>query len=110
MEVIYTDANGETGRGQSSFSFNTDIIMYIPDPSIIPYNIRAVVSVVAPDGVYVDGLTFNVSCCITAIMKVVMTVELLVPSYGYATIPPCQEYSQDVCSGFFDLPIFPEDG
>ena len=67
-------------------------------------------SVVAPDGVYTDNLTFNVSCCVTAIMKVVMTVELLVPSYGYATIPPCQEYTQDVCSGFFDLPIYPQNG
>ncbi len=110
MEVIYTDANGVPGKGISSFSFNTDIIMYIPDPSIIPYNISTVVSVVAPDGTYTDGLTFDVSCCVTAIMKVVMTVELLVPSYGYATIPPCQEYTQDVCSGFFDLPIYPENG
>ncbi|MBQ7643135.1 MAG: hypothetical protein IJS67_04455, partial [Clostridia bacterium] len=110
MEVVYTDANGAYGKGQSSFTFNTDIIMYIPDPSIIPYRIEAVVSVVAPHGADKDNHTLNVSCCVTAIMKVVMTVELLVPSYGYATIPPCQEYTQDVCSGFFDLPIYPQNG
>ncbi|MBR1677401.1 MAG: hypothetical protein IJ706_08845 [Clostridia bacterium] len=108
MEVIYTDANGVQGKGQSSFTYNVDIIMYVPDPSIIPYRINAVVSVVAPDGTYEGNLTFNVSCCVTAIMKVVMTVELMIPSYGYATIPQCQEYSQDVCSGFFDLPVFPQ--
>ncbi len=108
MEVVYTDANGVQGVGGSSFTFNVDIVMYVPEPSIIPYTITGIVSVVAPDGEYVDDLTFNVSCCITTIMKVIMRVDLLVPSYGYATIPPCQEYTQDVCAGFFDLPIFPE--
>lgn len=110
MEVLYTDANGVNGTGTSSFSFNVDIVMYIPDPSIIPYRITGVASVVAPDGEYVSGLTFNVSCCVTLIMKVIMRVDLLVPSYGYATLPPCQEYTQDACAGFFDLPVFPENG
>ena len=40
--------------------------------------------------------------------KIVMTVELLVPSYGYAQMPSCQEYTQEVCSGFFELPLFPD--
>ena len=110
MEVVYTDANGVQGTATSSVSFDTDIVMYIPEPSIIPYRINSVVSIVAPEGVYADTATFTVSCCVTIIMKVVMTVELLVPSYGYATIPPCQEYTQEVCSGFFDLPIYPGNG
>ncbi len=112
VEVIYTDANGVQGKANSTMSFAQDIIMYIPEPSIIPFDVIAVVSVVAPDGVYVDGETpsFTVSGCVTIIMKIVMTVELLVPSYGYACIPQCQEYAQDVCSGFFDLPIYPNNG
>ena len=108
MEVIYTDANGVRGMGESSFSFNVDIIMYIPEPSIIPFTITGIASVVAPDGEYVGNNTFTVSCCVTLIMKVIMKVDLLVPSYGYAVIPPCQEYTQDACAGFFDLPIFPD--
>ena len=110
MEVVYTDANGVQGTAQSSVSIDQDIIMYIPEPSIIPFTVDAVVSIVAPEGVYVEGPTFTVTCCITMIMKIVMPVELLVPTYGYATIPPCQEYTQEVCSGFFDLPIYPENG
>ena len=110
MEVVYTDANGVQGTAQSSVSVDQDIIMYIPEPSIIPFTVDAVVSIVAPEGIYVEGPTFTVTCCITMIMKIVMPVELLVPSYGYATIPPCQEYTQEVCSGFFDLPIYPENG
>ena len=107
MEVVYTDANGVQGTEQSSVSVDQDIIMYIPEPSIIPFTVDAVVSIVAPEGIYVEGPTFTVTCCITMIMKIVMPVELLVPSYGYATIPPCQEYTQEVCSGFFDLPVYP---
>jgi len=108
MQVVYTDANGVQGVANSSVSFDQDIIMYIPEPSIIPFEIVSIVSVVAPEGVYTDDMTFTLSCCATLIMKVVMTVDVLVPSYGYATIPPCQEYTQEVCSGFFDLPIFPQ--
>ena len=107
MEVVYTDANGVQGTAQSSVAIDQDIIMYIPEPSIIPFTVDAVVSIVAPEGIYVEGPTFTVTCCITMIMKIVMPVELLVPSYGYATIPPCQEYTQEVCSGFFDLPVYP---
>ncbi|MBQ4099253.1 MAG: hypothetical protein IJC87_03940 [Clostridia bacterium] len=109
VEVLYTDANGVAGTATSTMSFTQDIIMYVPEPSIVPFDVVAVVSVVAPDGVFVDGDTpsFTVSGCVTIIMKVIMTVELLVPSYGYAQIPQCQEYAQDVCSGFFDLPLYP---
>ena len=110
MEVVYTDANVVQGTAASSVSIDQDIIMYIPEPSIIPFSVESVVSIVAPEGVYVEGPTFTVTCCITMIMKIVMPVELLVPTYGYATIPPCQEYTQEVCSGFFDLPIYPENG
>lgn len=112
VEVVYTDANGVAGTATSTVTFNQDVIMYVPEPSIIPYDVVAVVSIVAPDGVYVEGNvpSFTVSCCTTLIMKVLMTVELLVPSYGYPVIPQCQEYAQDVCSGFFDLPLYPGNG
>ena len=52
--------------------------------------------------------SFTVSACVTCILKVAMQVELLVPSYGYCAIPPAQEYSQEICSGFFELPLYPQ--
>ncbi|MEG9430634.1 MAG: hypothetical protein VZQ61_06925, partial [Christensenellaceae bacterium] len=51
MQVVYTDANGVQGVANSSVSFDQDIIMYIPEPSIIPFEIVSIVSVVAPEGV-----------------------------------------------------------
>ena len=111
LEVIYTDANGVEGIAKSSTTLTGDVILFVPEPSIIPYFVEAVVSIVAPEGTFnTDTNTFTVSCCVTVILKMVMEVELLVPSYGYAAIPPCQEYTQEVCSGFFELPLFPGNG
>lgn len=59
-------------------------------------------------GAYTGTNQFTVDACVTIILKVVMEVELLVPSYGYSAIPPCQEYTQEVCAGFFELPVFPQ--
>jgi hypothetical protein len=81
--------------------------LFVPEPSVIPYEVEAVVSLISTEGVYSDINTFTVTCCITTILKVVMEVQLLVPSYGYCNIPPCQEYSQEICAGFFELPLFP---
>ena len=108
VEVLYTDANGVEGKGVANISLSQDVILYVPTPSIMPYEVEAIVSVVSPEGTYVSDNTFTVTFCTTSIIKVVMTVELLIPSYGYATIPPCNEYTQEVCSGFFELPLFPE--
>ncbi|MBE7091161.1 MAG: hypothetical protein E7363_04525 [Clostridiales bacterium] len=107
IEVLYVDANGVEGRGIANVTVSEDVILFVPSPSIIPYTVEAVVSVVAPEGEYVDGLTFTISACVTVILKVVMEVELLIPSYGYCALPPCQEYSQEVCAGFFELPLYP---
>ena len=107
VEVLYVDANGVEGKANSTACFTQDVILFVPEPSVIPYTVQAVVSLVSTIGTYVPENTFLIDCCTTIILKVVMPVELLVPSYGYCTIPPCQEYSQEVCAGLFELPLFP---
>ncbi len=108
IEVIYQDANGVQGKGSSTMSFSQDIILFAPSPSIMPYEVEAVVSVVASEGTYTGENTFTITACTTSILKIVMTVELLIPSYGYCQIPTCQEYTQEICAGFFELPLFPQ--
>ena len=109
LEVLYTDAVGVDGSASAVVSMPIDVLLYVPSPSIIPFTVRAVVSVVAPEGTY-DTATqgFIVSLCSTVILKVAMPVEILVPSYGYCALPPAQEYSQEVCAGFFELPLYPQ--
>ena len=109
MEVLFTDAAGVEGSATATVTLNQDVLMFVPAPSIIPFTVQAVVSAVAPEGTYnPDTQGFTVSICVTVILKVSMPVELLIPTYGYCAIPPAQEYSQEVCAGFFELPLYPQ--
>ncbi len=108
VSVAFTDANGVEGAGVSSVTVTKDVILNIPSASIMPYEVEALVSLVSTQGTYTALNQFTIDACVSIILKVVMQVELLIPSYGYAAIPPCQEYTQEVCAGFFELPMYPE--
>ncbi len=75
----------------------------------MPYSIEAVGNIICPEGTFINADTLVVSACTTVIMRVIMQVDLLVPTYGYCFIPPCQEYTEEVCDGVFDLPLFPQE-
>ena len=108
VSVAYTDANGVEGAGTSTVTVTKDVILNIPSASIMPYEIEAVVSLVSTLGTYTSLNQFTIDACVSIMLKVTMDVELLIPSYGYTAIPPCQEYTQEVCAGFFELPMYPE--
>jgi hypothetical protein len=109
VEVLYTDAAGVEGSATGTVSIPVDVLLHVPAPSIMPFSVSALVSVVAPDGTFVSATEgFTVSLCTTVILRISMPVELLVPSYGYCVIPPAQEYAQEVCEGFFELPLYPQ--
>ncbi len=108
VSVAYTDANGVEGAATASITVTKDVILNIPSASIMPYTVEAVVSLVSTQGTYASLNQFTIDACVSIILKIVMEVELLIPSYGYAAIPPCQEYTQEVCAGFFELPMYPQ--
>ena len=108
VSVAYTDANGVEGVAVSTVTISKDVILNIPQASIMPYNVEAVVSLVSTIGEYTGENEFTIDACVSIIIKIVMDVELLIPSYGYASIPPCQDYTQEVCAGFFELPMYPQ--
>lgn len=108
VTVAYTDANGVEGVGTSTITVTKDVILNIPAASIMPYNVESVISLISTKGTYTGVNQFTIDCCTSVILKIVMQVELLLPTYGYTPIPPCQEYNQEVCAGFFELPMYPE--
>lgn len=108
VEVLYTDANGVEGSAQSNISIAQDVLLFVPAPSIMPYRVTAEASAVSAQATFNEDGTFTTNCCATVILKVVIDVQLLVPSYGYCAIPPSQDYSQEVCAGFFELPLYPQ--
>ncbi|MBQ9081402.1 MAG: hypothetical protein IJY26_02045, partial [Clostridia bacterium] len=109
LQVVYVDAAGVEGTATASINVPFDVLLFVPSTSIMTYNVTAIFSAVAPEGTFVPGgNTFSINACVTVILKVSMPVELLLPSYGYCAIPPAQEYSQEVCAGFFELPLYPQ--
>ena len=107
VEINYTDANGVAGTGTGFLSKNEDVVMFVPEPSIFPFSVVAFANAVITGATYLGNGTFACDVCITSILKIVVEAQILVPSYGYCPIPPCQDYTQEVCTGFFDLPLFP---
>ena len=108
IEIVYTDATGAEGKATGAIVLPEDVLMFVPSASVMPFVVTAVASCVSPEGRWLGNDSFSISACVTCILKVAMQVELLVPSYGYCAIPPAQEYSQEVCTGFFELPLYPQ--
>jgi hypothetical protein len=108
VEVLYSDNSGGEHSAESYIEISEDVILSVPAPSIMPYKITAEVSAVCAEGTYVKKGKFSVNACVTAILKVALDVELLIPTYGYTLIPPAQDYSKEVCAGFLELPLYPK--
>ena len=107
ITINFVDSNGVSGTGSGIVTIPQDVVLYVPEPSIVPYNIESTAYAICSNGSYQGNNTFSVDLCITVIIRVVVDAEMLIPTYGYCKIPPCQEYTQDVCSEFFDLPLYP---
>ncbi|MDE7075850.1 MAG: hypothetical protein K2O62_00835 [Clostridia bacterium] len=109
VEVVYTDANGAEGVATATISIAEDVLLFVPAPSIMPYKVVAEASAVSAEGTFnSEAGTFTVNSCVSIILKIAIDVEILVPSYGYCAIPPAQDYSKEVCAGFFELPLYPQ--
>ena len=52
--------------------------------------------------------TFEITVCVTVVLKVIAEVDILVPTYGFCQVPPCEEFAENVCDEFFSLPLFPQ--
>ena len=107
IEVLFADANGREGVGSAVLNLKKDVVLYIPDESIIPFSVEAASGAVCVTGTYCGGFRFRLTVCVTAILKIVAEVELLIPSYGFCRIPPCREFASGVCDDFFALPVYP---
>lgn len=105
--VTYTDADGVEGTGLGTLNTSVDVIMFVPQPALIPYAIEAFGSAVCSSGTFVSGTTFTISACVTIILKVVVEAQIMVPSYGYCSIPVLQDFIEANCNANTNLPLYP---
>lgn len=107
MSIEFECAQGTLQRGTTQHMCSHDVVLFVPEQSIFPFDIVATSSTNVPVGtVDANGRIVATVCC-TTIIKVITETDLLIPSYGFATPPPAIEFSEDACRGFFDLPLYP---
>lgn len=108
ITVTYRDANGVIGTGTSSVTINKSVILFVPQPSFTPVDITADVAFSSQIGTFTAPNIFTVTACIRVIIRVSAIVDVLVPSFGYPSLPCCQQApSSTQCPGLEDLPIYP---
>lgn len=106
--VSYRDANGVLGTADATVTEQRSVVLFVPQASVTPVTIEALGVFSSTIGtISTDGTTATMTSCIQIILKVVAVVNILVPSYGYPVIPPCQQAQVASCPGFNDLPLFP---
>lgn len=107
VTVTYRDANGVIGTASSTITLNKSVLLFVPQPALTPVNITAVATFSSRIGTFTSPDIFTVTGCIRVIVRVTSVVDVLVPSYGYPHLPPCQTAPQAACPGLDDLPIYP---
>lgn len=107
IDILFMDSRCIEYIGKGVVSVDRDVLLSIPDESIVPYTLEAMASAICVSGCFVGNNQFKMTVCVTIILKVLADVEILVPSYGYCAIPPAEEFADSVCTEFFSLPLFP---
>ncbi len=110
IDVLFIDQRCQEWMGQSTITVAKDVLLAIPEESIVPFTLESMVSAICVSGKYVGNCQFEITVCVTVVLKILAEVEVMIPSYGFCEIPPCEEFAESVCDEFFALPIFPRSG
>ncbi len=97
IDILFVDSRCVEYIGKGVVSVDRDVLLSIPDESIVPYNLDAMASAICVSGCFVGNNQFKMTVCVTIILKVLADVEILVPSYGFCNIPPAEEFADSVC-------------
>ena len=108
IDVLFTDQCGQEWIGQAVVQVDRDVILCIPEESIVPFTLESLVSAICVSGEWVCDCKFEIDICLTVVLKVLAEVEVMIPTYGFCEIPPAEEFAENVCDEFFSLPLFPQ--
>ena len=108
IDVMFVDQCCQEWIGQASVKVDKDVILCVPEESIVPFTIESLVSAICVNGEWKGDCKFEITICMTVVLKVLAEVEVMIPTYGFCEIPPCEEFAENVCDEFFSLPLFPQ--
>jgi hypothetical protein len=107
IEIDGYDVNDDWITGTTMISIDRDILLKVPTEALIPSTVQVTAQIKCVKGIF-NGNMLTTTYCATLITKILAEVELLVQSFGYPALPNCQEYTEEICSGLFTLPIYPK--
>ena len=108
VDVLFVDQRCQEWMGQAHVCIDKDVLLCVPEDSVIHFTLESLVSAICVSGTYIGNCTFEITICVTVVLKVLAEVDILVPTYGFCEAPPCEEFAENVCDEFFSLPLFPQ--
>ena len=108
IDVLFIDQRCQEWMGRAIVPVDRDVLLCIPDDSIIPFTLESLVSAICVSGTYIGNGQFEITVCVTVVLKILAEVDIMVPTYGFCEVPPCEEFAEAVCDEFFSLPLFPQ--
>jgi len=106
LQVGFLSSSGEQFYADSDITVSEDIVMFVPEASMFPFEITAVASCNFTSGT-VEGSNMSGTACLAVITKVIAETDLLMPTYGYCAPPDAVDFEEEVCNKFFELPLYP---
>ena len=97
IDVLFVDQRCQEWMGQATLSVDRDVLLCIPDDSILPFTLESLASAICVSGNYIGNCTFEITICVTVVLKVLAEVDIMVPTYGFCQVPPAEEFAESVC-------------
>ncbi len=107
VSVTFTDALGNPYTGKSELRLHKDTVLCVPRRAVVPYEFRVTALFAGQTGNFIGERTVSVTGCYTYVLKVIVPVDILVPTYGYAVYPECTDCGGNACTALLSLPLFP---
>lgn len=97
IDVLFVDQRCQEWMGQATLNVDKDVLLCIPDDSVIPFTLESLVSAICVSGTYIGNCTFEITLCVTVVLKVLAEVDIMIPTYGFCQVPPAEEFAENVC-------------
>lgn len=107
LRVTFQDSACEKHTAESQITQAMDVVLYVPNASVFPFEVISVASCNCPVGRFTNHNTCIVTSCLTVILKIVADTDLLVPTYGFCPSPIATDFEAEACGDFFELPLYP---
>lgn len=106
INVRFTDSNGNCGCASGVLELARDLSLRVPTDNGANYRFDVDAMLVCTNGAFLSDSAVSLSYCIVETYRVLLTADVLVPTYGFAVYPDCTDC--DGCAELLYGRLFPE--